>query len=160
VVQAFIKMMMDVIFVWSVIKMSIENAIIAASFYHRGQKDKTGQPYIYHPIRVMLNCQTEEEKIVGIMHDIVEDTDITLEKLAASGFNLKIVNAIDAISKRNGETRKEYITRCKQNELAKSVKFADITDNMSPLRQMHLDTKTQERLTKKYKEGLKLLLGD
>ena len=137
----------------------LENAIKLAAEAHRGQKDKTGQPVILHPLRVMMAMPTDELRIVAVLHDVVEDTWFTLENLQnLDQFDSRILDAVDAITHRDNETNILYLNRCKRNELARQVKLADIADNSSPLRQMGLTTKTKERLKKKYELGLKILL--
>ena len=134
-------------------------AIQIAVIWHSNQEDKAGNLYILHPLRVMMKMQTIDEKIVAVLHDIVEDTDYTLE-LVEYTFNEEIANAVDALSKRDGESLIEYLSRVKSNPLALKVKLADIADNMSSERLAKLDQKTQERLTKKYNKALKILKED
>jgi (p)ppGpp synthase/HD superfamily hydrolase len=136
---------------------SIEDAIGVASEAHDGQVDKSGQPYIFHPIRVMLNCQTKDQQVVGVLHDVLEDTIWGTDELELF-FPKHIVEAVEAITKQEGESNEEYILRCRENEIAREVKISDICDNLSPIRQMNLDIKTQERLRKKYTRALELIL--
>jgi len=109
----------------------IDTAIELANLGHWGQKDKVGKPYILHPLRVMLSLEGQEKDvlIVAVLHDIVEDTDATLSDLKSRGFNQKIIDAIDAITRRKEETYSNYILRCKENKIAKIVKLADLEDN-------------------------------
>lgn len=124
---------------------------------HYGQKDKNGKPYLYHPFRVMCNMQTTEEMTVAILHDVVEDTVVTIALLQGRGFDKAITNAIDAISRRPGEKLRGYLERVKQNPLALKVKFQDIVDNMCPSRLGKLPDRDRERLGKKYAFCLKFL---
>ena len=135
----------------------LEKAISTASQFHTGSIDKIGEPYILHPIRVMLSLNTEKERIVAVLHDTIEDTELTLDGLDSLGFSKEIIEAVDAISKRKGESWKDFIWRVSKNELAKRVKYADIKDNMSPIRIYKLDHVTRERLERKYLEALKIL---
>jgi GTP diphosphokinase / guanosine-3',5'-bis(diphosphate) 3'-diphosphatase len=105
------------------------NAIAIALIAHEGQVDKGGHQYIDHPLRVMSNVETLEEKIVAVLHDVVEDSNLTLEDLRVAGFSDLIVEAIDAISKREGEKRNDYLRRVMDNPVALNVKIADMTDN-------------------------------
>lgn len=106
-------------------------AIELATNAHAGQFDKAGQPYILHPLRVMFSMFTIEEKIVGVLHDTVEDTHVTLEKIAVL-FPKNIVDAIDALTHRDGENYEAYILRIKRSSsLAVRVKLADLRDNMN-----------------------------
>lgn len=124
-------------------------AIRLAEHSHEGQVDKSGMPYIEHPKRVMAMAKTEEEQIVAILHDIVEDTDITLDYIETM-FGKDISDAVDAITHRPHEPNEVYYRRVMSNRIAHQVKLYDITDNTSPERLAKLDHATQERLIKKY----------
>ncbi len=108
----------------------LEKAIALAKDAHQGQVDKAGAPYISHPLSVMNQVQTLEEKIVAVLHDTIEDTPLTLADLEREGFPAHILEAIDAISKRKGESEAHYLERVMANRLALRVKIADVTDNM------------------------------
>jgi GTP diphosphokinase / guanosine-3',5'-bis(diphosphate) 3'-diphosphatase len=123
----------------------LNKAIEIARIAHNGQVDKAGKPYIEHPLRVMNNVETIEEKIVAVLHDAVEDSDLTLEDLTAAGFSDIIVEAIDAISKRSEEKRKDYLQRVSNNKIALKVKIADMTDNMDISRIPNPTDKDYER---------------
>jgi (p)ppGpp synthase/HD superfamily hydrolase len=138
----------------------VDQAILLATHLHKGHKDKAGLPYIYHPLRVMLALDDENEKVVAVLHDVVEDTSITCDDLTDLGYPHTLVYAIDSISKQKGENLKQYITRVKKNPIAKNVKIADISDNMSPGRLMQLDENTRKRLKEKYADSLRWLLRD
>jgi len=131
-------------------------AEMIASSSHLGQLDKAGEPYIYHPKRMVKNAQTRNEKIVCWLHDVIEDTETTADFLRTI-FDSEICDAVIAITKMSGEPNEKYYERVKSNELALKVKFLDIKDNMSENRLGKLDEKTQERLTKKYLKALELL---
>lgn len=109
------------------LKKAIEIAISA----HEGQLDThNGRPYIEHPFRVMNAGHTLQEKIVGILHDVVEDTLWTTDKLAQEGFSEEIVAAINAITHRDNESYDDYMLRVQANTIATRVKLNDLTDNM------------------------------
>lgn len=131
-------------------KNMINKALKIATKAHEGQTDKGGQPYIFHPIRVALNCKTEEEKIVALLHDVVEDTSITLEDLRMEGFDNEILEAIKCLTKIDGESYPDFIKRVVQNRIATHVKIEDIRDNMDVSR---LDGKPHWKLDV-YKEAL------
>ena len=95
---------------------------------HIGQADKGGGLYILHPLRVMRQMDSETEKIVGMLHDVVEDTPITLQKLRQKGYSQEIVDALDCLTKREDESYEDFIERCKQNPIALKVKIADLED--------------------------------
>lgn len=131
-------------------------AILLAEHSHAGQVDKSGLPYIEHPKRVMAMAKTEAEQIVAILHDIVEDTEVTLEYIETT-FGKDIRDAVDAITHRPHEPNEEYYQRVIANNVAHMVKFYDITDNMSPDRLAKLSTDVQERLSKKYLRAWEVL---
>ena len=109
---------------------TIEDAILWATEVHRGQVDKSGNPYILHPIRVMMRMTSPEARIVAILHDTIEDSDHTLDDLRELGYDETIIAAVDAISRREDESYEEFIQRLKPNPLARRVKLGDLLDNM------------------------------
>lgn len=109
----------------------LEKAIHIAVEAHAGQIDKAGKAYILHPIRVMLSGRTEDEMICGILHDVIEDTPVSIDMLRMEGFSEHILAALDAISKRKGEPYSDFIERVAENELATIVKLNDLHDNMN-----------------------------
>ena len=108
----------------------LEKAIQIAARAHEGQKDKAGQAYILHPLRVMLRSSNDTERICGVLHDVIEDTDITLDMLRNQGFTSDVLAALDALTKRQGESYEDFTSRILKNEIACHVKLADLTDNM------------------------------
>lgn len=105
-------------------------AIHIAARSHEVQTDKGGQPYILHPLRVMNSVEGENEKICAVLHDVVEDTDITLEDLKKEGFSDEVIEALAALTKGKGENYDEFISRVLLNRIASIVKLADLADNM------------------------------
>lgn len=136
---------------------TLEQAISLAAKQHEGQVDKANAPYILHPLRVMLNVPTIEHKIVAVLHDILEDTETTIEDLYQFGFQEHIIDAIVALTKKQGETRLEAAQRARQNPIARVVKLADINDNMDLSRIQSPTIKDFERL-KEYQKVRDLLL--
>lgn len=136
---------------------TLEQAISLASKQHEGQVDKANAPYILHPLRIMLNVPTIEHKIVAVLHDILEDTETTIEDLYQFGFQQHIIDAIVALTKKQGETRLEAAQRARQNPIARVVKLADINDNMDLSRIQSPTVKDFERL-KEYQQVRDLLL--
>ncbi|WP_256415035.1 guanosine-3',5'-bis(diphosphate) 3'-pyrophosphohydrolase [Acinetobacter sp. 5862] len=136
---------------------TLEQAISLAAKQHEGQVDKANAPYILHPLRVMLNVPTIEHKIVAVLHDILEDTETTIEDLYQFGFQEHIIDAIVALTKKQGETRLEAAQRARQNPIARVVKLADINDNMDLSRIQSPTVKDFERL-KEYQQVRDLLL--
>ena len=113
---------------------SLDDAILLASQSHRGQKDKVGHPYILHELRVMFRLESDEEKIVGVLHDIVEQTPVTLDRLKELRYSDRTVEAIDCLTwrKREKESYEDYIKRLKPNQVAAAVKRADLADHLAP----------------------------
>jgi len=97
---------------------------------HKSQKQKDGTPYALHPIRLSLLLATEEQKIVALLHDVVEDTGWTFEDLEREGFSDTIITALRLLIHNDGSPYNDYIERLASNPLAKAVKLADLTDNM------------------------------
>jgi len=137
---------------------TIEDAIELATEAHRGQVDKNGELYIYHPLRVMLAVSTDYEKMAAVMHDIIEDTKWTIEDLAVEGFSNEVVKAIKVITKRKDQSYDDYLKLVKDNPIARIVKIADIRDNSSTNRLFKLEVDDITRLANKYAKGLKFLL--
>ena len=137
---------------------SLERAIQIAAQAHAGQIDKAGQPYILHPLRVMLRMMTEEERIVGVLHDVVEDSEVSISELLAEGFSIEILTAIEALTKLDGETRVSAAYRAAGNELARRVKLADNAENMDMSRIAHPTEKDFARI-KVYEEVRQILLA-
>jgi GTP diphosphokinase / guanosine-3',5'-bis(diphosphate) 3'-diphosphatase len=109
---------------------TVERAIAIAAAAHAGQIDKAGQPYILHPLRIMLTFATDHERMAAVLHDVVEDTDVTLDQLVAEGFAREVINAVVALTKLPGESRHDAAHRAAKDPVARRVKLADNTDNM------------------------------
>lgn len=125
---------------------------------HCGQVDKGGKPYVLHPLRVADVFKDETLRTVAVLHDIIEDTYVTLADLRELGAGEEVVAAVDAITHRKGESREDYYRRVKANDLACQVKVADILDNLNPARMRQLDPVEQKRLGRKYVQALDVLL--
>ena len=139
---------------------TLERAITIATEAHKGQFDKSGKEYIGHPLRVMEMGMTEQEKIVGVLHDVVEDSDWTFEALEAEGFSPEIISALRCVTKTSeNENYDDFIERVKKNLLATAVKINDLTDNMDIRRLPYLSDKDVKRL-KKYLKAYKRLVGE
>lgn len=124
---------------------------------HAGQRDKSGKAYFLHPMRVALRCTTDDERIVAILHDVVEDTDITAEYLLEQGFPQYIVNAILSVTKQEGESYEEFIDRAKRNSIGRQVKIYDLEDNLNLLRIESVTPEITARLNKYLKARRTLL---
>lgn len=132
-------------------------ALWIADKAHMGQKDKAGQDYIYHPMRVadaLANNKSlslldrTEGSIAGMLHDVVEDTDITINYLREHGFPENILFAIDCLTRREGENYQDFIVRCCQSKIAMRVKIADLEDNLDMRRLKHITEKDIERINR------------
>jgi (p)ppGpp synthase/HD superfamily hydrolase len=137
----------------------LERAIGIAVEAHRGQKDKSGAPYILHPLRVMARVETETEKTVAILHDVVEDTKWTFADLRREGFPEDVLAALDCVTKREGEPYEDFVKRSASNPLARQVKLADLEDNMDIRRLPEITDQDKERLVK-YHQAWKSLGGE
>jgi (p)ppGpp synthase/HD superfamily hydrolase len=136
---------------------TLARAIEIATQAHAGQTDKGGAPYIGHPTRVMNSLATESEKIVGILHDVCEDSpDWTFARLAAEGFSTTIIEALQSVTKREGESYDDFVRRAGANPVGRKVKIADLTDNMDLRRIGNPTEKDQARLAK-YRAALAVL---
>lgn len=139
---------------------TLERAIRIAMKAHKGQTDKYGEPYIQHPLRVMHMGRTEDEKIVGILHDVVEDSDWTFADLRREGFPERIITALDCVTKRSDdEDYDKFVARTRTNPLAIRVKLNDLTDNMDIRRMPEVKEKDVKRLNK-YLRAYRLLAAD
>ncbi len=135
----------------------LEKAIQIAIEAHKGQKDKGGSPYILHLIRVMNAGKTENERICGILHDLVEDTHWTFVQLENEGFSEEIIKALKCVTKQPNEEYTHFIERIKANPLATKVKLNDLKDNMNIARLTHITEEDRERLNKYLKAYHSLL---
>lgn len=138
---------------------TLERAILLATTAHAGAVDKAGQPYILHPLRVMLAVSSEEERIAAVLHDVVEDTEWTLEDLRREGFSPIVVAAVDALSRRPGEEYLDFVRRAAQNPVARVVKRADVVDNMDLGRLPSPTARDRARL-ERYAAALAVLDGE
>jgi len=132
--------------------MTLEQAISLASQVHEGQLDKADAPYILHPLRVMLRMETLEARRVAVLHDVVEDSGISLDVLRRKGLPEVEVLAVAALTKGKGEDYDAAIERAGKNPLARKVKLADLADNMDRTR-FKVITPGDERRFEKYRRA-------
>jgi len=130
----------------NVMNSKLDMAIALASQAHLGQKDKGGSVYILHPLRVMMQMEYEDAKIVAVLHDVVEDSAFTFDDLKNEGFSDDILDALRCLTKKQGETYENFIERVLTNRLATDVKIADIKDNMDVTRLKTMIEKDLERI--------------
>ena len=138
---------------------TLEKAIVLAAKRHAGQVDKAQQAYILHPLRLMLNVKTADEQIVAVLHDILEDTDTTVIELIGLGFSRHVVEAVQALTKKSGESRIEAAYRALNNPIARAVKLADIADNMD-LSRIATPTPADFRRLEEYQHVRQLLISN
>jgi (p)ppGpp synthase/HD superfamily hydrolase len=146
-------------------KPTLEHAILLALKSHEGALEKTGQPYLLHPLRVMLKLETETERIVGVLHDVVEDTRgkpnrVTLDDLRRMGYSEEVVEAVDCVTNRDGESYDDFVARAKANPTARKVKLADVEDNMDIRRLPTTLTEKDLRRLEKYRRAWEVLKKD
>lgn len=126
----------------------IEKALRIALEAHEGQVDKAGAPYVLHPIRVMLKLPRAADRIAGLLHDVIEDSDWTQERLVAEGFSEEILAAVECLTCRPGESYGDFLGRVKANPVAVRVKIADLEDNLDITRLKEISDKDRARMNK------------
>ncbi|NJN07489.1 MAG: bifunctional (p)ppGpp synthetase/guanosine-3',5'-bis(diphosphate) 3'-pyrophosphohydrolase [Richelia sp. RM1_1_1] len=136
--------------------MNLEKAIAIALDAHSGQTDKGGKPYILHPLRVMQQLETEVEQIVGVLHDVVEDSNYTFEDLESFGFPTSAIAAIKLVTKQTGVDYQIYLANIKSNPIARNVKLADLRDNMN-LQRLEVVTEKDLQRQAKYQKAVQFL---
>jgi (p)ppGpp synthase/HD superfamily hydrolase len=136
---------------------TLERAIEIAAMAHREQADKAGNPYIAHPLRVALGfirSGDEDRAIIAVLHDVIEDSSVTGDGLRSEGFSSAIVEAVEALSRIEGESYNAFIDRAATNPLAAPVKVADLLDNMDAVRLGKLPPEQAAKLAAKYEAAL------
>lgn len=136
---------------------TLERAIAIAAEAHGGQTDKAGAPYILHPLRMMLQMKTDEERIVAVLHDVCEDCPgWDFERLKAEGFSDRILAALDRVTKRDGEDYEAFVLRAAGDPVSRNVKLADLRDNCD-LSRITLPTPRDLERIEKYKRAIALI---
>jgi (p)ppGpp synthase/HD superfamily hydrolase len=136
---------------------TLERAIVVAAEGHAGKTDKGGAPYILHPLRMMLNLSSPDERIVAVLHDVCEDCPgWTFNKLRAEGFSDHIIAALDSVTKRDGEDYEAFARRAAANPIGRRVKLADLKDNCDLSRISNPTEKDHERVGK-YRRAIQLI---
>lgn len=131
----------------ALIEIALERALLA----YRGKRDKAGQAYVLHPLRLMAKMHDEISQVVSLLHDVIEDSDVTAEDLRADGFPEIVIEAVVALTRQAGESYMAFIERLKPNEIARKVKLADIEDNLNVLRLVELNEQDLRRVQKYHK---------
>jgi (p)ppGpp synthase/HD superfamily hydrolase len=136
---------------------TLERAIVIAAEGHAGVKDKGGAPYILHPLRMMIALSSPNERIVAVLHDVCEDCPgWTLDRLRAEGFPDHIVTALDAVTKREGESYEVFVSRAAADPIGRQVKLADLKDNCD-LSRIAAPTERDHHRIEKYHRAIKLI---
>ena len=133
-----------------------EKAYEIAKKAHLGQIDKAGEDYIKHPEKVASFVSSDEEKSVAYLHDVIEDTELTLEDLREYGFSEEVLKAVDVITKKKGQDYQTYLNSVKENKLARVVKLADLRHNSDLTRLINITEKDIER-KEKYQKAIDFL---
>ncbi len=123
---------------------------------HKEQTDKSGIPYVFHPIHLAEQMKDEDTTVVALLHDVIEDTDYTLEDLAEMGFNERVIEAIALMTHPEDVPYMDYVAKIKNNPIAKAVKLADLAHNSDITRMDVVDEKAKARV-EKYAKAIALL---
>lgn len=137
--------------------MNIEKAEAIAREKHKTQTDKNAEPYILHPLRVAARLKTSDQKVVALLHDVLEDTEATIAELMAFGATPEQIGALQLLTHEKQEPYRVYLARVKGNPLALAVKLADLADNSETARLAKLPDKVAERLRQKYEDAYSFL---
>lgn len=125
---------------------------------HKNQLDKSGIPYVYHPFHLAEQMETEDTIIVALLHDVVEDTDYTLEDIRGMGFPDQVIDALALMTHNKSIPYMDYVAKIKSNPIAKAVKLADLKHNSDLSRLDVVDEKARKRV-EKYANAIKFLLA-
>ena len=135
---------------------TLERAVAIAAAAHAGQTEKNGAPYLLHPLRVMLAVSTPAERIAAVLHDVVEDTTVTLDDLRAEGFSAEVLDAVALLTHDSGVPYFDYVRRAAEHPIARTVKMADLRDNLDPSRLAEFTSRDRERFAR-YRVALQIL---
>lgn len=137
---------------------TLEKAIAIAAKAHEGQVDKAGAPYVLHPLRMMLRASTTEEQITAALHDVVEDSGVSLDDLRAAGFSETVIGAVDSVTKRPEEPYDAFVRRAALNPVGRKVKLLDLEDN-SDLSRIANPTERDHQRVAKYRRAIEAILA-
>jgi (p)ppGpp synthase/HD superfamily hydrolase len=127
---------------------------------HHGHVDKSGLPYILHPVHVAEQMRTEEETAAALLHDVVEDTGVTLAELREAGFSPSVVEAVRLLTREDGIDYMDYVARLKPDPIARAVKLADLAHNSDISRMNGSATQEDTERLEKYAKARALLERD
>ncbi|QDT04893.1 Bifunctional (p)ppGpp synthase/hydrolase RelA [Rubripirellula lacrimiformis] len=114
----------------------LDEALVLVATHFRGVRDKAGLPYVLHCLRVMMSVDSLDAKMVAVMHDLVEDTAVTMDDLRQRGFSETVLTALELVTHRDADSYQDYVVRIKDDAIACEVKLADLCDNTSPSRML------------------------
>ena len=144
----------------------LDKAALICVTKHQSQRDKMGCAYFQHPMRVAMRCSANDEtigsinvaelKVVALLHDTIEDTDVTPEYLLSEGFPQHVVDAILSVTKKEGESYEDFVARAKVNPIGRIVKIHDLEDNLDVMRLDEVSPSMAARFTK-YLKALRFL---
>lgn len=136
-------------FVLDAMNMDLQELLERAAYIcvtkHAGQRDKSGEAYFQHPMRVAMRCRCPEERMVALLHDVMEDCGVTPEELLAEGFPKEVVDGVLSVTKREGESYEDFVARAKRNKLGRVVKLHDLEDNLDVFRVKSISERMAER---------------
>ena len=132
----------------------LHKAITIACEAHQGQSSINGEPYILHPLRLLIKAKSNEERIIAILHDVIEKTNLSLLDLKNKGFDQNIISSIDSLSRRRSESYIEYIKRLMQNKISVKIKLLDLVDNIK-IHSENNDNRIYDAKIIQYKNALK-----
>ena len=135
---------------------TIERAIAIAAAAHEGQLDKAGAPYVFHPLRLMMRMATIEERIVAVLHDVVEDSAITFEDLEKEGFSTAVLEALESVTRRPSENYDKFVLRAAANPIGRRVKLVDLEDNCD-LSRISAPTEKDYARIEKYRRAIAII---
>ena len=132
----------------------LHKAIAIACEAHQDQSSINGEPYILHPLRLLIKAKSNEERIIAILHDVIEKTNISLLDLKNKGFDQNIISSIDSLSRRRSESYIEYIERLMLNKISVKIKLLDLADNIK-IHSENNDNEIYDAKIIQYKNALK-----
>ena len=132
----------------------LHKAITIACDAHQGQSSINGEPYILHPLRLLIKAKSNEERIIAALHDVIEKSNISLADLKNKGFDQNIISSIDSLSRRKSESYIDYIGRLMQNRISVKIKLLDLADNIKMHRENNKDGIYDAKINQ-YKNALK-----
>ena len=132
----------------------LHKAITIACDAHQGQSSINGEPYILHPLRLLIKAKSNEEKIIAVLHDVIEKSNISLADLKNKGFDQNIISSIESLSRRRGESYVDYIARLMKNNISVKIKLLDLADNIK-IHSENNDNGIYDAKINQYKSALK-----